>query len=191
MISTNKMLGSSFARRSTRRWIVVAYWCVMALSSAAFTRDFARHGFDFNCVVLVINVIICTGLLGGVRGGGPVRPFRGVRWIPWATEWKDYGILAAVMPQSLTQMTDSEPSDVYTPLDERETHERDRVHFIAYTLVRWLALLLFAVYGLFAFIWPAVLSEISPLFFFVLTVTLWSLPQSLILWTEPDMEEPQ
>jgi len=33
--------------------------------------------------------------------------------------------------------------------------------------------------------------RVGPFFLFLLTVTLWSLPQSIILWTEPDMTEPE
>jgi hypothetical protein len=187
MISINKMLGFSYARRSTRRWIVAAYWCAMTLGCAGFQRQYTSHGINSICIGLVFNFIVCTGLLGGVRGGGPVRAFRGVRWIPWATEWKDYQFQDP-LPQSLTQMATSEPSDVYTPLDERETWERDRMHFIAYTLVRWLTLLLFALYILFGAIHAEWLRVVGPLILFLITLTLWSLPQSLILWTEPDME---
>jgi hypothetical protein len=170
MISTTKMLGFSFARRSTRRWIVAAYWCAMTLCCDGFQSQYSSHGINFSCVVLVFNSIVCTGLLGGVRGGGPVRAFRGVRWIPWAT---------------------TEPSDVYTPLDERETRERDRMHFIAYTLARWLTLLLFALYILLGAIHAEWLRLAGPLILFLITLMLWSLPQTLILWTEPDMEEAQ
>ena len=34
-----------------------------------------------------------------------------------------------------------------------------------------------------------VANKIAPSFFFLLTWTVWSLPQSIILWTEPDMDE--
>jgi hypothetical protein len=77
------------------------------------------------------------------------------------------------------------------PLDERETGERDRMHFLAYTLTRWFALLLLAIYGLVAINFPAALRQIGSIFLCLLTLSLWSLPQTLILWTEPDMEEAQ
>jgi hypothetical protein len=180
MISTNKICGFSLLRRSTRRGLVVTYWCAMLLCSFAFL---GHENFTAIGALLALQMLfLLPQVLGGVRTGGIVKPFRGVHFVP-LQERDDV--------QTLFPAADSSSSYSQAALDERETHERDHVHFIAYTLVRWLALPLFAVYGLFAFIWPAVLSEIGPLFFFVLTVTLWSLPQSLILWTEPDMEEPQ
>jgi hypothetical protein len=170
MISTTKMLGFSVARRRTRRFLVAAYWCAITLLCHAFQHQYSSNGINYSCVSLVFSCIVFTGILGGVRGGGPVRAFRGVRWIPWST---------------------TEPSDVYTPLDEREAWERDRMHFIAYTLVRWLTLLLFALYILFGAIHAEWLRVAGPLILFLITLMLWSLPQTLILWTEPDMEEAQ
>jgi hypothetical protein len=121
-------------------------------------------------------------LLGGVRVGGIVKPFRGVHWVP--------------LPESddvQTLLTPPRTSAFFegTSLDEREANERDRIHFIAYTLARWLALLLFVAYGLLGLLHVAWFNRIGPFFLFLLTLTLWSLPQTLILWTEPDMEEPQ
>ena len=80
------------------------------------------------------------------------------------------------------------PGIDYGPLDEREMNERDRVHFVAYTLARWIALFLFAAYALLGAIHVSWFSQLGPFFFFLLTLVLWSLPQTLILWTEPDME---
>jgi hypothetical protein len=74
-------------------------------------------------------------------------------------------------------------------LDERETHERDHVHFIAYTAARWGALLLMVLTVILS-AWRAQwLVWMAPTFLFLLVLTLWSLPQSIILWTEPDVEE--
>jgi hypothetical protein len=81
------------------------------------------------------------------------------------------------------------PGIDYGPLDERETDERDHVHYVAYTLARWLALFLFVLYGLLGAIHVPWFGHVGPFFFLLLTLVLWSLPQTLILWTEPDMEE--
>jgi hypothetical protein len=76
-------------------------------------------------------------------------------------------------------------------LDERETGERDRIHFLAYriacVLAMILALILFVLND-YEFAW---MSRVAPVFLFALTIILLGLPQTLILWTEPDMEEPQ
>jgi hypothetical protein len=76
-------------------------------------------------------------------------------------------------------------------LDERERQDRNRVHFVAYTMARWLALGLLVVQLGASFAGTAWLMRIGNAAFFLLALVLWSLPQSLILWTEPDMEAPQ
>jgi hypothetical protein len=191
MISTTRMLGFSFARRNTRRCVLACYWFLMLLSCYGFQRHLSRSGFGFMTLNAVFIFIVFTGLLGGVRGGGPVRAFRGVRWIPWQTEGRDYNPLTSAAPQSLAQSQEDPHGDVYAPLDERETRERDRVHFIAYTLARWGTLAFLSVYLLLGALDVAWLGRVGPCLLFLLTMILWSLPQSLILWTEPDMEEAQ
>ena len=180
MIATNKILGFSVARRSSRRALVTAYGCFLVAACYAFLRHQARHGFDDRSVLFAIQFLFfLTALLGGIRAGGVVKPFRGVHWVP---------LLERGNPQSLFKTADSPAIQQNTSLDERETFERDRVHFLAYTLTRWLALLLFALYGLIGFFHTEWLSQAGPFFFFLLTPTIWSLPQTIILWSEPDME---
>jgi hypothetical protein len=191
MITTNRMLGISVARRNTRRVIVVLYWSFLVVFSWGFMHHHAHQGFDnlltFNDLLLAA---LLPALLGGVRAGGPVKPFRGVHWIPWATDWNDYSFKSFYeIPDTKSLLRRASTSDVYTPLDERETRLRDRVHFLAYTLARWLALLILAVYLLFAAIDQAWIARLGPMIVFMLTLTLWSLPQTMILWTEPNVEE--
>jgi hypothetical protein len=178
MISTSEELfGFSIARRSTRRVLVVAYYCAMAfgLYELLFNSDSKASGLGTYIVgiVVLINLPLC---LGGVRRGGFVKPFRGVKWNPGEVQ---------------TLLHPSNRSGADAPLDERETGERDRMHFLAYTLTRWFALLLLAVYGLIAANYPAAHRQTGSVFLCLLTLSLWSLPQTIILWTEPDMEEPQ
>jgi hypothetical protein len=177
MISTNKPFGLSFARRRTRRALVVAYWCFIAVYSCAFLP---RGNFNWFGVLIAVQVFIqIPQMLGGVRAGGMVKPFRGIHWVP---------LQKSEDVQSLSIISGSPAHAEDASLDERETGLRDRVHFVAFTLTRWLALFFFVLYGLIAVTHPAWLSQTGPFFLFLLTVTLWSLPQTMILWTEPDME---
>jgi hypothetical protein len=180
MISTKKLFGLSIAARSTRRTLVVAYWCFVAVFSCAFLP---RGNFNWFGVLLAVQLLIQIPIwLGGVRAGGMVKPFRGIHWVP---------LQEREHVQSVSLLSGSPARGEDASLDERETSLRDRVHFVAYTVSRWFALLLFGLYCLLAVFHPAWLGQAGPFFLFLLTVTLWSLPQSLILWTEPDMEEPQ
>ena len=181
MISTVRILGTSLARRSVRRWIVALYWCGIAAISLAFLLHTVRHHGLFLGSNLVIILYFLPALLGGVRTGGAVKPFRGIVWAP----------LIGGDVQRLFGKAERTVSSADAELDERERRLRDGVHFVAYTLVRWFALLLFVAYGAIGLLHAEWLSLVGPTFFFLLILVLWSLPQSLILWNEPDLEEAQ
>jgi hypothetical protein len=163
--------------------LVTCYWGFVAFACFAFLLHQARHGVEDLGLLFVFQMfIVLPALLGGVRGGGLVKPFRGVHWVPMQQQG---GVQTLLKPAGLPQIL----QDI--SLDERETHERDRVHFNAYTVARWFALLLFVIYGVLGAIHVAWFSRVGPFFLFLLTLTLWSLPQSMILWNEPAMEEQQ
>jgi hypothetical protein len=181
MISTNQGLRFWVGSRSRRRMLVIGYWCFVAFICFGFLLHQAHHGAEDLGLLFVFQMLtVLPALLGGVRGGGLVKPFRGVHWGP-VEEWSNLQTLfrPASTPAILQDIA----------LDERETHERDRVHFNAYTVARWFALLLFVIYGVLGATHVTWFSRVGPFFLFLLTLTLWSLPQSMILWTEPDMEE--
>jgi len=72
-------------------------------------------------------------------------------------------------------------------MDERESSQRDHIHYVAYSIARTLMVFIFAFYCLLGFWNQELLRQAGPLLFFLLTIALWSLPQTMILWTEPDM----
>jgi hypothetical protein len=161
--------------------LVIGYWCFVVFACFAFLLHQAHHGVeDMGLLFMIQTFLFLPALLGGVRGGGLVKPFRGVHWVPMQEGGGVQTLLRPANGPAILQ-------DI--SLDERETHERDRVHFNAYTVARWFALLLFVIYGLLGAMHVAWFSRVGPFFLFLLTLTLWSLPQSIILWTEPDMEE--
>jgi hypothetical protein len=181
MIHKRMYFGISMSPRRNRRTLVVVYWCVMAVFLYAFLGGWpeashSRKALEFVVLFAIQAVMLLPQLLGGVRAGGVVKPFRKAS-------------LQAGDVQTLLHPTTRFGEDA--PLDERETGERDRMHFLAYTLTRWFALLLLAIYALIAANFPAALRQTGTIFLCLLTLSLWSLPQTLILWTEPDMEEAQ
>jgi len=80
--------------------------------------------------------------------------------------------------------------------DERQTHRRDRAFFTAHQQLNWaLVIALFTAW----FQWPPVMAVASPAVravfeqlpysvLFVLVGLYATLPQAILLWTEPDME---
>jgi hypothetical protein len=91
--------------------------------------------------------------------------------------------------------------------DEREMHRRDHAHYVAYRILLYGYLALFSYYFVAIpaarYLWeshPSTLflrvvlsgSSLGQVFLFIAASLLFSsLPQAVLLWTEPDMEEPQ
>jgi hypothetical protein len=177
--ATNKLFGLSVARRSTRRFLVVFYWTGIAAFVAAFLFDQMRHTLDIFGIIIALQILTnLPSLLGGVRAGGVIKPYRGVRWAP-------------LLNRNAVQSAFRGTSAADLALDERETRLRDRVHFAAYTLMRWFSLAIFAGFALFAVLRPEWTRQAGLLCFILLVLALWSLPQTLILWNEPDIEDAQ
>jgi hypothetical protein len=185
MISTaNKLFGIPVARQRTRRMLLVVYWCAITAFAGAFLLDQTRHTLGVFGILIALQMLTnLPALLGGVRAGGAVKPYRGVRWAPLLDRDDLQTVFGGPKPVVAGLLNPE------AELDERETRLRDRTHFVAYTLMRWITLALFAGYGLIAYFSPEWMRQAGLFFFLLLALVLWSLPQTLILWTEPDMEE--
>lgn len=180
MISeTRTTWGWSVTRRSTRRWIVAGYWLMTAFWAIAILMHSIRHHGSFANLSLVYVLLWLPAFLGGVRSGGAVKPFRKV-YFPME-DLRRNGMVSLF--ERGVQRTSSDD------LDEREMRLRDRVHFVSYTVTRWLALVLFGLYALISAQHPEWLQITGPIFLFVLVMVMWGLPQSIILWNEPDVVE--
>jgi hypothetical protein len=124
--------------------------------------------------------------LGGYNFGGLVKPFSGKP--PQRPEPPPFLLLALrVYPQMPVR-------DEYRS-DERELQQRDRAHYRAYAVLAVLLTVLWLLAGWNAFrpkllAWipfsPALLMYGLVLAAMVMALTL---PQAILLWTEPDMEE--
>lgn len=180
-----RIFGVRIATRKARRWLVAIYWALMLVVCIGFVRHQAHHGVEdmrpWGFLPIFVGIV---SLLGGVKVGGAVKLFSGRQYMASPTPG-DEGGLTLFRHQSIY------PPDANGALDERERNERDTVHYTAYTIVRWLTLALFFLYAWFGAAHAAWFPRVGPFFIFLLTLVLWSLPQSLILWTEPDVEEAQ
>lgn len=172
MIPTSRYLGGPFfARRGTRRAIVLAYWMFLVpVTAFVVGRTFAQPREWFFYVVAAVMVLnLWTLSRVGLKPTGPLprQPdrqalefFRGTR------ETKE--ILAD------------------WAFDEREARERDEVHYRAY---RFLRIFGFAWFGALAgcqIAWPTASRWMGPVFLSVLVGTIAGLPQTLVLWNAPD-----
>jgi hypothetical protein len=178
MISVDQtFFGISIAHRRTRRVFVIGIWSLTFLCGWAFLHGIASHrdraigAGAFLALQLILQFL--PYLLGGFWPGGMVRPF----------------LAAKLRPEPVQSLFGPRTKfGQNAPLDERETGERDRIHFLAYrialVITLMMTLILFLLSG-YSFQW---MSRVAPVFFFALTVILLGLPQTIILWTEPDME---
>jgi hypothetical protein len=178
MISdTRSLWGWSISRRSTRRWIVMGYWLLTAFWAYAILMYAIRHHGAFMSFSIIYPMLWLPAFLGGVRAGGAVKPFRSTYWV----SVPDRAGMISLFHRDTAAQQEME-------LDEREIRLRDCVHFVSYTVVRWLALVFFALYALISTQHPEWLGISGPVFLFVIVMMLWGLPQSIILWNEPDVE---
>jgi hypothetical protein len=180
MISVDqKFFGISIARRNTRHVFVVGVWCVTLLCGWAFLHGAVSHrdrALGFWAIMALQLILQLPNFLGGLRPGGMVRPFLDAK---------------PGLEQVQSLFGPRTPFGQDAPLDERETGERDRIHFLAYRIAAAIALMM----GLILFVMSGysfqLMCRVAPVFFFALTMILLGLPQTLILWTEPDMEAEQ
>ena len=180
-----RIFGVRIAGRRARRWLVAGYWALMLLICVGFLLHQTRHGVEaLNPWGLLPIFAGIVSLLGGVKVGGAVKPFSGRQYMGSPTPG-DEGGLTLLGHKSIYPPEDS------GILDERDRNQRDAVHYVAYTAVRWLALALLFLYGAIGAAHASWFPRVGPFLLFLLTLVLWSLPQTVILWTEPDMEEAQ
>ena len=75
----------STASRRTRRIVVVAYWVVAVILLGIMQWAEAFRPGRLSDLSLLFPLYVLTflpAILGGVRVGGMVKPFRGARWVP-------------------------------------------------------------------------------------------------------------
>jgi hypothetical protein len=119
-----------------------------------------------------------TGILGGVRPGGPVRPYSP------ALARTAYSTPLTQLFLTVRQRASEDGGEV----DERDRAVRDRVHYQAMSTLRlgtflFLAIIAIAVTG--NRLWMRIAALEGSYVLFILAMTL---PQAILLWTEPDSE---
>ncbi len=173
------------ARQARRRGLVVVIYAglVMVMVLCCRIDQWKTTGF-----YLVLGTVLINRLfLGGYYRGGLLKPFNG-RGPRQTAE------MSPLMPLRLRfGLYRPEPDAGEYRNDERELHQRDRAHYYGYQTLTVALLLLWLLTGwhlhaprlLEWMPWPADLV----IYGMVLSAVLLSqvLPQSLILWTEPDM----
>jgi hypothetical protein len=186
MVEQTSFLGMRLRTRWQRRVLVVAYYAVLLTVAVV---GVARPGQRPVLSLVYFAFWMCL-LLGGIYGRGPVKsytrpilPLEAGRGISlWDNKGDEFQSLGIGRPQP---NRDAGQYGVWEPLDEREQTERDHAHYEAYRILRWtLGITVMAYWLSLHWTYPWLNAKLPVLAMVVLVYVL-SLPQAVLLWTEP------
>jgi hypothetical protein len=172
MLRTPEILGFSMVRRNNRRWLVVVTYVTFLALMAALTIILpptrGQNATVLMCLILAYNVV-SRGVFGSLVKDTVLPQMRG-------------GEITSLGLTPRRRRGDDEP-------DERDVAVRNGAYFQAYRAV--------AVYSIVIWIASSVVCEVSAstalrliqLVTMPLVAMALTLPQAVILWTEPDVPE--
>jgi len=173
--------------RARRRCLVVLIYAVLAALMAGFW--FLDHWRVSLLYLYMAAMAVNSVFLGGTAFGGLIRPFKNKPRSPYASK----APLLQNLRWGFYPVPDPDEYDYRN--DERELRQRDRAHYQAYrVLIAGLGLLWCASIGVLSTHVPSVLGLLPAQqllygFIVALLVVSLTLPQAILLWNEPDMEE--
>lgn len=166
--------------RRSRRILVIGYY-LFFIAFAAFLLWL--KGLDHYDALLPF-AYLCAPMLGGIIAGGPVRLF---------SQWQRNVIVGGERrgepPRSLSGYAAFRPAAFADRLDEHDIARRDRAHYLAYSALRWPAIAA-ALFSL-MFIMDSTPEKVAHILLILsvpVAVLFFSLPQTILLWTEPDLD---
>jgi hypothetical protein len=173
MIQQTSFVGIPLHTRRQRHLLVVGYYLLL-LALALF--GLWRKGLDMG--ILIPQVLTLGGLLGGIQMGGPVKYYYGSN----GTHPDGSGIQSL----NLSGRRPFSPWPGGAPLDEREQAQRDAAHFKAYRIMTVTLIVAGCAYGCVATLADTtwIYSRV-PFIIWLMVVYVLSLPQAVLLWTEP------
>jgi len=182
LILFGKRIG--MAQRTRRRVVVALIYLFLAgILVASYSFGAWR---TFGPYVIWAAIFACRLFLGGYAPGGLVKPFNG-------KAPRQFGMPSNLLALQLRvyPVIPGADGEAYRN-DERELTQRDRAHYRAYQVLGISLLLPWAVswFGdprLFG--WnPATVDHLCAVLLLAILALFLTLPQSILLWTEPDME---
>jgi hypothetical protein len=175
VIGQTSFLGMPLKTQRQRRLLVVLYYAAFfSFSAFGLWKSQGHVGY------LIPQVLTFGGLLGGIKIGGPVKVY--------SDSMVPVGGGSGVQTLNLEGRKAFDDRISPTLLDERERSQRNFAHYHAYRILRWTLGVACCAYWLslnWSYAW---LSTKGPILAWILLVYVLSLPQSVLLWTEP--EEP-
>jgi hypothetical protein len=179
----------NMARQARRRALVAAIFAGFAVLMGVLWPTTHLRGTGAYAIWAAIAV--CRLFLGGITPRGLVKPFNGKPPCPQVQPSPLVSLRLQIFPPVL------EDEEAEFRNDERELNQRDRAHYLAYqgagaAVAAILTVALIRATKPTWFAWLAV--NPNELYFgllLALAVLMMTLPQAILLWTEPDMEEGQ
>jgi hypothetical protein len=172
------------APRAHRRTLVVVIYATLAVFMVClWLLDRWRSSGTY---VILATMLVNRWFLGGYYFGGLIKPFSG-KGPRRETVLPPPPFLTLALRVYWPHPEEGEYRN-----DERELHQRDRVHYQAYQFILYIFLgfcLLANLGGHFLMRRPLLAYELFYGPVLVAIVIAYTLPQAILLWTEPDMEE--
>lgn len=175
------------ARRMRRRALVIVIYAVLALLIAGTWRWSGATSATTACVFYGA-MAVCYLFLGGVYRTGLVKPFK---YKPPLNKDAAPSLLALKL-NLYRPVLDLDRDEARS--DERELRQRDHAHYLAYQAMAFLVLLPM-LFGSLRIARPSLipLGGVTTAQFYyglsmVAVVLFVTLPQAILLWTEPDMD---
>jgi hypothetical protein len=174
------------ASREHRRRLVVTVYAVLAMVMVGlgWLDAWRTSGYYLVALALLMNQF----LLGGYGRSGLVRPFDG-------KAPRENTVPSPLIPLGVYLRLSTPHAEGDWQSDERETKLRDRAHYQAYQWISGALALLWLLSG-----WATAKSSAFPILHstaewllypvvLVSVILMLTLPQSILLWTEPDMAQ--
>jgi len=173
----------SMAQRGRRRVLVVAIYAILA--GALIGSYFSSGWRTVSPYIILGTILACRIFLGGYYPGGLVKKFNNNA----ARQFEAPPVLALKL--RVYRPVPGVGADVYHN-DERELGLRDRAHYHAYRILAVSLVVPWFVSSFSGEVWSATNSIhlCAALLLAIITLSL-TLPQAILLWTEPDMEPEQ
>lgn len=198
----SRILGIGLENRAARRWFVVGFWATEAVALGVLFRfpmpPDVGHWASFLPLLLTLGVASNLPLvLGGFSVGGAVDFYEGDKfgnrsahpnaaWKVWSwvcgVGWRR----VAATPQGMEQV--QRFMKAVKPVDEREAQLRDWAHHRAHRMLFWLMYLGAIAYIVVSAISLSLVARFGFVLLELLLVASMSLPQTLLLWSLPNLE---
>jgi len=174
------------SRRERRRALVVGIYAVFAALIVGLW--FVDQWRSTGTYIYWAAMLACWLFLGGYYSGGLVKPFTG------KVPRRSYSTPSLLLLKLRMYPAMAADDDHDYRNDERELHQRDRAHYQAYQAIAVVAVTVWVVayVGMEKPHWMAAIPMTPFQMFYGLTLVtlmlIFTLPQCILLWTEPDME---